>query len=122
LIHLLLSVVYRYKYGSNWPLRPEVRNVLKTNSREIIKLLDTDDDLIGAVISKCSFGSEQLESVTGTTDERSTKLLDKIARSSIATYNRFLDCLRHMRPNVVPLLPGEGKDLLNNVCIMYNIM
>jgi hypothetical protein len=103
-----MTVVYHGKYGSHWPLSHAMRNVLTINSSEIVELLDTDDDLIKALISTGCFARKQLESVNGTTDERSTKLLDKIARSSIATFNRFVQCLYLKRPYVVPLLAGEG--------------
>jgi hypothetical protein len=110
---LLCCIVYQCGYGSHWPLSSAMRNVLKMNSSEIVELLDTDDDLIEAVIWKGCFTREQLECVKGTTDERSIILLDKIARSTIATLNGFLHCLAVRRPNVVPLLSEEGKDLLN---------
>ena len=115
MIFLLLYVVYSWRYGNIWPLPPEVRSFITTSSLDIVKLLDTDDDLIAAVISKGCFTRKQLESVNGTTDERSMKLLDKIKRSSIATLNCFLRCLDVKRPDVVPLLNVAGKDFSNNV-------
>jgi hypothetical protein len=51
-----------------------------------------------------------LENIQGTPVEQSTKLLDKVKRSSIATLNRFLQCLNLKRPVVVPLLNVAGED------------
>ena len=89
-----------------------MRSIITTSSRDIVELLDTDDDLIDALISEGCFTRKQMESVKNTTetDERSMKLLDKIKRSSIVTLNRFLRCLDVKRPNVVPLLNVTGKD------------
>ena len=111
---LLLYAVYRGEYGNTWPLPPEVRRFITTSILNIVKLLNRGDDLIEAVISEDCFRRMQLESVQGTPVERSTKLLDKIKRSSIATLNCFLRCLAVKRPNVVPLLNVTGKDFLNN--------
>ena len=110
LIFQILYVVYRGQYGDCWPLSPAMRKVIEINTKDIVALLDMDDDLIAAVISKGCFTRKQLESVNGTTDERSMKLLDKIKRSSLDTLCCFLHCLDRKRSHVVPLL-AEGKDL-----------
>ena len=86
-----------------------------TSSLDIVERLNTDDDLIEAVISEGCFTSEQLENVRGAVVERSTKLLDKIKRSSMATLNRFLRCLRLKRSHVVQFLDVAGKFFSNSV-------
>ena len=98
------------KYGNIWPLLPKMRTSITTSSLDIVERLNTDDDLIEAVISEGCFTSEQLENVRGAAVERSTKLLDKIKRSSLDTLCCFLHCLDRKRSHVVPLL-AEGKDL-----------
>ena len=68
-----------------------MRTALKENYHDVLELLRIDDKLIDALISKECFTVTQLESViTGSPVERGVRLLDMIKRSSIATYNRFV--------------------------------
>ena len=83
---------------------------------ELHKLLDTDDDLIGAMLSKSCFTQQQVTSIHNITDlrKRNMKLLDVLTRSSRENFNRFVDCLRTTQPHIVPLLTGnKGTHLMN---------
>jgi hypothetical protein len=62
------------------------------NYADIIELLDLDDDLINALVSKDYFTQQQLSRVVRTSDqrERCTKLLDMLLRCSIGNFNQFV--------------------------------
>jgi hypothetical protein len=113
---MLVVVEYEGKYGDCWPLFPETKADIENSYDQIAELLRVDTELIEAVVSNGCFERDQLEGVTGTPYEKSKKLLDKFRRSDISKLNRFVRCLRNMRPKVVPLLTGEaGKDFKHQV-------
>jgi hypothetical protein len=104
-----------------WPLNEEMKEVIGNSYDQIANLLRVDAKLIKTLVSEGCFKREQLKNVTGTTYEKSTKLLDKFKRSDIRNLNRFVRCLRVMRPEVVPLLTGEAgknfrKKMLASAC------
>jgi Caspase recruitment domain len=116
---LLFCVVYNGQYGSDWPLPAYMKTALKENYHDVIELLCIDDKLIEALISKECLTLTQLESLTGSPVERGVRLLDMIKRSSIATYNRFVQCVELEQPNLAMLLTGQaGKDLSNDFTYM----
>jgi hypothetical protein len=125
---LVLLVVAEYKgeYGDCWPLLPEMEAVIENSYGPTAELLRVDDKLIEAVVSEGCFKKEQLENVTGTPFEKSKKLLDKFTRSDINNLNRFVRCLRVMRPEVVLLLTRQaGKDfkqqMLLSACDEFSV-
>jgi hypothetical protein len=118
---MLVVVEYEGKYGDYWPLNEKMKEVIGNSYDQIVELLRVDAKLIDAVVSNGCFKREQLINVTGTPHEKSKKLLDKFKRSDIRNLNRFVRCLRVMRPEVVPLLTGEAgknfrKKMLASAC------
>ena len=84
---------------------------------ELWELLDTDDDLIGAMLSRSCFTQQKVTSIKNVSDlrERNKKLLDILTRSSRENFNRFVECLRRTQPHIEPLLTGnKGKQLVNH--------
>ena len=84
---------------------------------ELWELLDTDDDLIGAMLSQSCFTQQQVTSIQRVSDldERNKKLLDILARSSRENFNKFVGCLRTMQRHIVSLLTGnKGTELVNH--------
>ena len=90
------------------------------NNLELRKLLDTDDDLIGAMLSQSCFTQQQVTSIQNVSDlrKRNMKLLDILTRSSRENYNRFVDCLRTTQRHIVPLLTGNKGTHLINHCLL----
>jgi hypothetical protein len=114
---LYVCLEYRDEFGDCWPLDAEQVSIIRKNKLELAELLDldTDDDLIGAIYSKSYFLQQQLTSIQSVSDlrKRNMKLLDILTRSSRATFNRFVDCLRTTQRHIVPLLTGnKGKQLV----------
>jgi hypothetical protein len=68
------------------------------------------------MISKGCFNREQLESITGSPVGMSgMKLLDKLIRSNMKNFYRFIRCLFDVQSLIVPLLTGEaGEDSSRN--------
>jgi bacterioferritin-associated ferredoxin len=62
------------------------------NYADIIELLDVDDDLINALVSRGCFTQQQLSRVVRASDqrERCMKLLDMLLRSSMGNFNQFV--------------------------------
>ena len=92
-------------------------SIITQNNLELRELLDTDDDLVGDMLSGSCFTQQQLTSIQSISDlrKRNMKLLDTLTRSSRENFNRFVDCLRITQPHIVPLLTGnKGTELVNH--------
>jgi hypothetical protein len=85
-----------------------LKTALEKYDHEVLEWLRTDEKLIDAIISKECLTLTQLQSVTGSPDERGFRLLDTIKRSSVTTYNRFVQCVEQLRPNIATLLKGKA--------------
>jgi hypothetical protein len=93
-----------------------MRTVFKKNYHKVLKWLRIDDNFIDALISKDYFTRTQLQSVaSGSPDERGVPQLDMIKRSSIATYNRFVQYVELLQPDVALLLKGQAGEGLSNI-------
>jgi hypothetical protein len=91
-------------------------SIITKNNVKLWELLDTDDDLIGAMLSQSCFTQQLLTSIQRVSDldDRNKKLLDILTRSSRENFNRFVDCLRTTQRHIVPLLTGnKGTHLMN---------
>jgi hypothetical protein len=121
LIVVLLFVEYKTTFGDCWPLLQKVKNIIRINCDETVKLLHVDEKLIESMISKGCFKREQLESITGSpVGMRSMKLLDKIRRSNMKNFYYFVRCLFDVKPRIVSLLNGEaGKE---NLIVNYEML
>jgi hypothetical protein len=107
-------VEYKGEYGNCWPLLPEVRTVLRESYAEIIKLLNVDDDMINALVSRGCFTQQQLDDVSCISGQRKRcmKLLDMILRSSMGNYNICLQYMKKINMQCTPLLEGSaGKEI-----------
>lgn len=93
-----------------------MRTFFKKNYNEVLKWLRIDDNLIDALISKDYFTRTQLQSVaSGSPDAGGVPLLEMIKRSSIATYNRFVQYVELLKPDLAMLLKRQaGKGLSDN--------
>ena len=116
-MRMLVCSEYRPEFGDCWPLDSDQISLISKNSLELCELLDTDDDLIGAMLSRSCFTQQKVTSIKNVSDlrERNKKLLDVLTRSSRENFNRFVDCLRTTQPHIVPLLTGnKGTHFLMN--------
>ncbi len=105
-------LVYRPEFGEHWPLDSDKTSVIIKKRSELLELLDTDDDLIGAMLSRDVFSKHKLRSIQSATDlqTRNGKLLDILTGSSLRTLNRFVGCLQSTQCHLVPLFTGDtGK-------------
>jgi hypothetical protein len=116
LILIGFFVEYEPTYGDCWPLLHKVKNIIRINYEEIMKLLRVDEKLIESMISKGCFKREQLENITGSPVRMSSmKLLDKLIRSNMKNFYCFILCLFDVQSQIVPLLTEEaGKDSSRN--------
>jgi hypothetical protein len=86
-----------------------MRTAIKNNYDIVLEWLRIDNKFTDALISKEGLTPALLASVTtGSPVERGVRLLDMIKRSSIATYNRFVQCVELVQPNIAMLLKGEA--------------
>jgi hypothetical protein len=112
---MLLCVEYRREFGDDWPVDSYKKSVILKNRTNLQELLDTDDDLIGAMRSRECLSKHQLRSIQNVTDltARNGKLLDILTSSSARNLNRFVGCLQSTQGHLVPLLTGDtGKQVL----------
>jgi hypothetical protein len=87
---------------------------LTENYADLIELLDVDDDLINALVSRGCFTQQQLSRVVRASDqrERSTKLLDMILRSSMGNFDQFMRYIVNTWFGRTGLLQGSaGKEI-----------
>jgi hypothetical protein len=77
--------------------------ILKNYSK-IANVLNVGNDLIGEMLSRCCLTQNQLVVVGTINDqcERSKKLLDILLKSSRATLQVFIECLKNTQRHVVP--------------------
>ncbi len=111
-----LFLVYRPEFGEHWPLDSDKTSVIIKNRSELLELLDADDDLISAMLSRDVFSKHKLRSIQNATDlqTRNWKFLDILTESSLRNFNRFVECLQSTQCHLVPLFTGDtGKRLLN---------
>jgi hypothetical protein len=109
---LFVCLEYRSEFRDCWPLDSDQISIITKNNMKLWELLDTGDDLIGAMLSRSCFAQQLVTSLQRVSDleERNKKLLDILTRSSRENFNRFVDCLRTMQRHIVPLLTGnKGK-------------
>ena len=92
-----------------WPLHDEQTAMIDKNRLKLIKLLDTEYDLLPDMKATTCLTIEQIDSLRSIPDERvrNGKLLQMLKRRSFSQFSEFIKCLGKYQRHLIPFLTGD---------------
>ena len=93
--------------GVMWPLDDGQLHVIKENSQQLVKFLDSGNDLIFS-LSDC-LTERQIKAMKciSVISDRNAKLLEMLTRRGVKHLSQFRQCLEKFQRHLVPFLTGE---------------
>jgi hypothetical protein len=95
--------------GDCWPLNDEQLSTINRNSRQLVDILDTDDDLIANMMSTSCLAFRQLTDLREEANlgERNRKFVEMLKRRSVDHFRACIVCLENTQRHVIPLMTGQ---------------
>ena len=104
-----------------WPLHDEQTAIIDKNRLKLIKLLDTEYDLLLDMKATTCLTLEQINSLRSIPDERvrNGKLLEMLERRSVSQFNEFIKCLEKYQRHLIPFLTGDEGNQFATISLSF---
>ena len=91
------------KVGDEWPLGARETEILKSNCADLVRFLEIDTALLARMHQNGCITVAQINYLSrkNVPEKRNFAILDILKRSSLRSYQQFINCLKHGQRNTI---------------------